>query len=199
MPYRPDHKENTRVRIVQAARRVMNRSGYSETSIDDVMAEAGLTRGGFYSYFDSKGDLLAAVVREMAERPFPESERAELRRAANRDDAFSVFITRYLSQAHRDRVDQGCSVPPLSPEISRADVTVRKAFDEYATAVTRQVSAMIDPDGKDARQTAMAVLAMCVGGMAISRAVHDSDLSADALAACRAAALRLVDAARHPH
>jgi DNA-binding transcriptional regulator YbjK len=57
MPYAPEHKAEIRTRILDSARRLFNRNGLAAVSIDEIMAGAGLTRGGFYSYFDSKEDL----------------------------------------------------------------------------------------------------------------------------------------------
>ena len=62
MPYSADHKHRTRARIVESARILFNRHGYESVSIDMVMAEAGLTRGGFYNHFKSKEELFAAAV-----------------------------------------------------------------------------------------------------------------------------------------
>jgi AcrR family transcriptional regulator len=39
--------------------------GFDTVSIDDVMADAGLTRGSFYRYFESKGDLYSEAVTQI--------------------------------------------------------------------------------------------------------------------------------------
>ena len=57
MPYSPAHKQNTRTRIVQAARKLFNLRGFAAVSIDEIMGEAGLTHGGFYKHFARKEDL----------------------------------------------------------------------------------------------------------------------------------------------
>jgi len=62
MPYVPEHKAETRTRILDSARRLFNRNGLTSISIDEIMAGAGLTRGGFYSYFDSKEELYAEAI-----------------------------------------------------------------------------------------------------------------------------------------
>ena len=62
MPYSSKHKHQTRARIVSAARGLFNRRGFAEVSIDDIMAAAGLTRGGFYNHFGAKDDLLAEIL-----------------------------------------------------------------------------------------------------------------------------------------
>ncbi|MDE2087841.1 MAG: TetR/AcrR family transcriptional regulator, partial [Xanthomonadaceae bacterium] len=54
MPYSADHKQRTRALIVECARTLFNRKGFIEVSIDEIMASAGLTRGGFYNHFKTK-------------------------------------------------------------------------------------------------------------------------------------------------
>src|SRR5262249_42307870 len=60
VPYPAEHKFRTRARIVESARRLFNRHGFEQVSIDQIMAGAGLTRGGFYHHFGSKDELFAA-------------------------------------------------------------------------------------------------------------------------------------------
>lgn len=62
MPYSTEHKAHTRARIVAAARRLFNHRGFGQVSIDEIMAEAGLTRGGFYNHFRRKDDLYAEAI-----------------------------------------------------------------------------------------------------------------------------------------
>ena len=64
MPYSPKHKRDTREKILESARRLFNRNGYSGVSIDEIMTDAGLTHGGFYRHFSGKDELYAAAVRQ---------------------------------------------------------------------------------------------------------------------------------------
>ena len=54
MPYSPEHKRDTHQKILESARRLFNRRGFSEVSIDEIMDNAGLTRGGFYRHFRNR-------------------------------------------------------------------------------------------------------------------------------------------------
>jgi TetR/AcrR family transcriptional regulator, transcriptional repressor for nem operon len=65
MSYPAERRRLTKQKIVRNARRPFNRRGFDTVSIDDVMADAGLTRGSFYSYFESKGDLYAEAVTQI--------------------------------------------------------------------------------------------------------------------------------------
>ena len=56
-------KDATHERIVGVAARAIRRSGYGGTGVADIMKEAGLTHGGFYSHFSSREDMLAEAAR----------------------------------------------------------------------------------------------------------------------------------------
>jgi len=78
----PSRKHHNRIRnlVLQSAGRLFNRHGFNAVSIDDVMAEAGLTRGSFYCYFSSKsGDLYAQSVARVVHEDRENPERAPIR------------------------------------------------------------------------------------------------------------------------
>ncbi|MBN3199934.1 TetR family transcriptional regulator [Pectobacterium brasiliense] len=97
--------EETRATLLATARKVFSERGYADTSMDDLTAQASLTRGALYHHFGDKKGLLAAVVEqidaEMDERLQVISDTAE--------DAWDGFRRRcraYLEMA-------------LEPEIQR--------------------------------------------------------------------------------
>lgn len=53
-----------RQQLVDAGWRCAGRMGYRDMTVDDVCAEAGVSKGSFYSYFSSKQDLLVALLHE---------------------------------------------------------------------------------------------------------------------------------------
>lgn len=57
--------EETRAKLIAAARKAFGEKGYSGASMDDFTAEAGLTRGALYHHFGDKRGLFEAVVREI--------------------------------------------------------------------------------------------------------------------------------------
>lgn len=52
--------------FLMAAWRCAARKGYRDTTVDDICAEAGLSKGAFYGYFESKHDLLLGLLEEDA-------------------------------------------------------------------------------------------------------------------------------------
>ncbi|MEO9337373.1 TetR/AcrR family transcriptional regulator [Mesorhizobium sp. SB112] len=57
--------EENRAKLIAAARKAFAEKGYSSASMDDLTAEAGLTRGALYHNFGDKRGLLAAVVEQI--------------------------------------------------------------------------------------------------------------------------------------
>ena len=62
---RTEMMEQTRAKLIAAARKAFAEKGYAAASMDDLTAEAGLTRGALYHNFGDKKGLMAAVVHEI--------------------------------------------------------------------------------------------------------------------------------------
>ena len=185
-------KDATHERIVGVAARAIRRSGYGGTGVADIMKEAGLTHGGFYSHFPSREAMLA----EAAGRACAESAAAvaEVVASAPPDQALASLLGAYLSREHLERVDVGCPLAALGSETSRQVPEVRRV-------ATRHIKEMIDliarqsPDWGQpaAHERAMVTVATMVGALMLSRAVDEPGLS-DSL---REAALKSLTPAGH--
>lgn len=58
----PETKIERRQQLVEAARRCLTHRSFRSLTVDDVCAEAGVSKGAFYGYFDQKQDLLLALL-----------------------------------------------------------------------------------------------------------------------------------------
>jgi AcrR family transcriptional regulator len=63
-----DRGEATRRTILEAAARAFAESGYAGASLNDIIKDAGVTKGGFYFHFESKEALALAVLRHIQEQ-----------------------------------------------------------------------------------------------------------------------------------
>jgi AcrR family transcriptional regulator len=190
MPYSSEHKEQTRTRIVDAARRLFNRHGFEQVSIDRVMSEAGLTRGGFYHHFTSKDELYAAAVASFSScNPFrpdlketPPPEPARLAR---------MLLDIYLSDEVFDNVEFHCPLYALPGDVARAGLSPQKAYTQLIRNLTQVYSSALadEPDGE---QRAQAIVSLCVGGMVLARTTDDACLQRSLRAAARRQALALL-------
>ncbi len=65
MTPRPDVSEERKAQIYEAALACFGRQGYHRTTMDDIVAESGLSKGSLYWYFDSKKDLFLSLFQEV--------------------------------------------------------------------------------------------------------------------------------------
>lgn len=184
MRYPPGQKQKTRERILDAAATVFRRLGYEGAGVDAVMQEAGLTAGGFYSHFPSKEALFAETLPHVLAQTHtligPDFD--EL----NGPEWVRAVAERYLSPAHRRRVDKGCPLPALLSEVARASQESKLAFEAVLRQVVSNAEAYLPNRRSNSTQDqALAFLALLVGGMTLARAVDDEPLADRILAACR--------------
>ncbi len=70
MPSKDDLTNERRAQILQAAATVFARNGVDGARMDDIVAESGLSKGSLYWYFDSKQEIVTALVDEILRSEF---------------------------------------------------------------------------------------------------------------------------------
>lgn len=191
MPYPPGHKHGVRRKILESARRLFNRRGFSEVTIDDVMADAGLSHGGFYRHFASKEELYAEAVRYFLCKEEPESwQTAKDAASAAAKTRAQRMIDAYFSLDHFNDCERCCPLIGLPSDVSRSSDRVKAAYREVVEMLVQVFAAETDePEG---RERALAAVALCVGGMVLARGVDDPVLADDLRGAARRHALKAV-------
>jgi TetR/AcrR family transcriptional regulator, transcriptional repressor for nem operon len=190
MPYSAEHRDRVRGRIVQSARRLFNRHGFNAVSIDDVMADAGLTRGSFYAYFDSKSDLYAeSVTAILSEKQIDSFNGIGVDPRAR--ELAPQIIRDYLSIGHFEDIDGTCPLVALPGDVSRTEQSVKEAFEQVLRALVDVFEQSMDRRGSAARERALAMASLCVGGMVLARSIKDRGLADELREAARRVALSL--------
>jgi len=190
MPYPPEHRDRTRARIVRSAQLLFNRHGFDSVKIDDIMAQAGLTRGGFYSYFETKSELYAeAILLSLAETPWGRWDGLSVDFSA--DDAARQVVNVYLSDQHFGDVDGSCPMVALPSDVARSEPAVRRAFESVFNSMAGLFQKTLEESGQADRQRALTIASICVGAMVVARAVDSRSLSEEIRRAAMRTALEL--------
>ncbi len=95
----------TRELLLATARKVFSEQGYAEASMDDLTAQAGLTRGALYHHFGDKKGLLSAVVEQID----AEMDSRLQALSVTTDDLWHGFIARcrlYLTMAQEPEIQR---------------------------------------------------------------------------------------------
>jgi TetR/AcrR family transcriptional regulator, transcriptional repressor for nem operon len=173
MPYSAEHKLQTRQRILESARRLFNAKGFAQASIGEVMENAGLTHGGFYRHFKDKDELYAEAVRwflcEEAPKPWRRPRRNRRKPRAER------IVDAYFSLDHFDDRESCCPLIALPSDTARSGDGVKAAYQDVLQKLL--VLFQADLGGPAARERAMALVALCIGGLAAARGVTDPGLA----------------------
>ncbi|WP_325985044.1 TetR/AcrR family transcriptional regulator [Pseudomonas protegens] len=130
--------EQTRARLIASARQAFARQGYAKTSMDDLTAEAGLTRGALYHHFGDKQGLLAAVVEQIDSEM---DERLDAISAAASDpwQGFAQRCRAYLEMA------QEAEIRRIVLQDARAVLGQRQPAEEHCIdSLSRRLQALVE-------------------------------------------------------
>jgi AcrR family transcriptional regulator len=140
------------------------------------MADAGLTRGSFYSYFESKGDLYAeAVTQILNEKQLLSSDGVSIDPRAV--DSAAQFVRDYLSREHFEDIDGTCPLIAFPTDFLREEHRVRQAFETVLRVMIDVFEQALRRNGQAARSRARAIATLCVGGMVLARSIEDRVLA----------------------
>lgn len=183
MRYPKDHKDSSRQRLIELGGSHAKKHGFNESGMASLAAAAGVTTGALYKHFEGKADLFVALITAELERT------AQMYNAFDpADDAGAVkSLTGYLSLQHVRHPEQGCPLPSLTPEIGRADETVKAAFQAGLLDIHASLR-RLTPTSEDA----WTLMAQNVGAVMLARAISDELLQLEVLSALRNAGEKLL-------
>ena len=191
MPYPAGHRAEVKSNIVESARRLFNRHGFENISVDQIMSGAGLTRGGFYSYFDSKSDLYAEVLGCFFTDPEWRSCWEGVDVDLGSAEVGPQVVRAYLSRQHFEDVENSCPMVALPTDVSRSGESAKRAFETVFQAMVSVLERSSRENGRSRRMTAQATAALCVGGMVVARAINNREVADELRDACMAVAFEL--------
>ncbi|MCD6554766.1 MAG: TetR/AcrR family transcriptional regulator [Anaerolineae bacterium] len=119
-----DVSAERRDQIIQAALACFTRKGYNNTTMDDIVAESGLSKGTLYWYFKGKDDLFKSAILSFFERSFGQEAIADLEQCPTAAEKlrflaqvivglgewtkgiFNLFLEFWASSTHREEAAQ---------------------------------------------------------------------------------------------
>ncbi|ASY80437.1 TetR family transcriptional regulator [Pectobacterium polaris] len=181
--------ERNREEIIQVSSQLFRERGLNGVSVNDLMAAAGLTHGGFYGHFASKDELAAIASRKALEGS--NSRWQEISQRADQHD-LQTMVEHYLSPAHRDGAKDGCALTALASDIAREseDKPVREVYLSGVRAMLDRLESLSTIEDKEQRRLhALAQFALLSGALTLARATAGDALSDDFLNAAKKALL----------
>jgi TetR/AcrR family transcriptional regulator, transcriptional repressor for nem operon len=181
MRYQPGHKAEIHKKIVKDASRRVRSDGLNGAAVATVMADTGLTHGGFYKHFGSKDDLLVESLRE----GFREIEDRLVQAAelSSPGEGWKAIVKAYLRPEHCQHPDRGCPLATLGPELARVDKRIKpQIVAELVNYKSRMVSFMPGRRIADKERAFFAIFSTMIGAIEIARLLPDRTMQEKVLA-----------------
>ncbi len=189
MPYSTDHKKRTRQRILESAHRLFSSKGFEATSIETIMHDCKLTRGGFYAHFRSKAQLYHEAMGSTAPRR-----------------SFSSLAINEMSARWLDAMLASCLRPAqsgdgggshwafLATDAVSKQPEVRTAYAQAFKVMSQRLCQELEQSSHGDR-AALVLMALAVGALAVAMTVDDTGLRSSLVSACREHAKALFESA----
>lgn len=178
----------TRENILATAESIILQRGYAGTSIEDIISQAGITKGGFFYHFDGKSDLARNLIKRYLEQDEAFFtglvERAE---SLTEDPLQQLLIfLKLMAEAMDDlpSTHPGCLVASFTYESQQFDEEVRtlnaqgilswrRIFMEYLEKIVAKYPMRID---RPLEELADMLTGVIEGGIIMSRALADREI-----------------------
>jgi TetR/AcrR family transcriptional repressor of uid operon len=177
-PQSPTQKaDKKRIEVLRAAAKCFRKTGFHQTSMQQICAETGLGPGAVYRYFTGKEAIIEAMVEE--ERRQARAALLQLRDAESLSQALNA-TTRLFAERYRSGGDAGLMTEVYAEGMrsKRIGAVLRKIEAEWVMGLTTilrvaQARGQLDPV-LDAAQTALFLTGMW-DGMIIRQHFHAHD------------------------
>lgn len=127
---------------IQGAMNVFWRSGYGDTTMEDIVSETGVSRYGLYGTFGNKKDILLAAIRHY-ERTMAETVWAGLRQPDARGAEIAEHWQMLRAHAEDECFCNGCLIVNVAAEVAPHDpdiaAEVQRIDDEHAELFARAI------------------------------------------------------------
>ena len=171
----------TRDRLIEAARNLFHRKGYSRTGIAAILDEAKVNSGSLYYFFPSKEDLLVAVLERYKEMLWPMVIQPAFDRVSDPIERVFAVLDGYRRLLIATGCKQGCPIGNLALEMSDehpgVQSLVAENFKSWCAAIEECFEAAHDrlPPGTDTARLSRFVLTVMEGGVMQARAEGQLD------------------------
>ena len=184
-----DARHESKTKLLDAALSVIRTKGYSATRIDDICAEAGLTKGSFFHHFKTKEELAVAAAEHWSEVTGALFAAAPYHRLADPLDRVLGYIDFRKQLLDGPLPAITCLVGTMAQEVYETVPTIRDACEKsifgHAGVVEADIAEAIDRYGVagdwTARSLALHTQAILQGAFILAKAEGDPAIAAESV------------------
>ena len=172
-------KNSTRERLVEAARSLFWKHGYSSTGIAQILKEADAGSGSLYYFFPTKEDLLLAVLEWYRENLWSQVVQPVFDRVTDPIERIFGILDAYRRGLLMTSYQHGCPIGNLALELADSHPAARELlavnFTGWRKAIEQCLTESADrlPETLDREQLALFVLTTMEGAVMLARSYKD--------------------------
>lgn len=175
----------TKRKLVDAGVELMRAHGYNATTVDDICATAGVTKGGFFHYFKSKDELAKAALGRFFEGRQSDYEQAPFHKLADPlDRVFGRLDYVEKSYGDNNHPTKGCLIGVFAQEMAFANPELRGACQGFFTKIASDVAkdlaeakaAHASKATFDPKDLAMFYVSVVQGSLLLAKAAGTNDV-----------------------
>jgi AcrR family transcriptional regulator len=136
---REESRDQTRERLLEAARKIFVKKGFAAASVEDIAEAAGYTRGAFYSNFSGKSEMLIELLRRDHDRMQATFE-SIMEEGGSREEMEARAVANY-SQLLRD--DESFPLWVEAKLLASRDAKFRPRFNAFRNEKLDQIALYI--------------------------------------------------------
>jgi TetR/AcrR family transcriptional regulator, transcriptional repressor for nem operon len=166
----------TRERIIEAARELFFKQGYTATGVAQILKTAEANSGSLYHFFPSKEDLLVAVLEKYRTMLEPRVLRPAFDRTTDPIERLFAVLAGYRLLLEATHFELGCPIGNLALEVTNSQPEARRLiienFKAWCEAIRELIEDAADRFPPDIEPAALAthVLATMEGSVMLARA-----------------------------
>ncbi|API59053.1 TetR family transcriptional regulator [Tardibacter chloracetimidivorans] len=184
---------NARIRLLDVALRVIREKGYHATTVDELCAAAGVTKGAFFHHFKSKEDVAVQAARHWSEVTGALFASAPYHRHRDPLDRVMAYLDFRRELVAGEVAEFTCLVGTMAQETFLTNPAIRDACFEsisgHAETLEADLAEAIEARGlateMDAKSLALHTQAVLQGAFILAKGKDDAAIAIDSIAHLR--------------
>ncbi|MDE2362419.1 MAG: TetR/AcrR family transcriptional regulator [Hyphomicrobiales bacterium] len=183
----PPHPRSTREKLLDAALATIRARGYAATTVEEICAAAGVTKGAFFHHFRNKEDLGVAAADHWSATTSDYFRTADFHRHADPLDRILGYVDLRRQLVRGALADFTCLVGTMAQEVYQSHPAIRDAcgrsISAHAATLEADMEAAIAARAPDCNVTAKSLAlhtqAVIQGAFILAKATGDVATAAD--------------------
>lgn len=151
---KPRH-DNTRQHILETGQRIIVGKGFASVGLNEILTAAGVPKGSFYHYFDSKEQYGQALLQEYFDRYLVDLDALFATTGVSGHERLMRYWQRWLDKQRDACSEQTCLVVKLGAEVADLSDSMRLTLRDGTDQIIARIAGLITAGAADGSMPAL--------------------------------------------